>query len=370
MHIQFKNRQNSRLTLACALVIIIGLGCQNQSEKQQQPEKNTAISTSLLKELLIDTVKKTEMNSSIMLSGKIQADESKMIKIYPLVSGIAGTISVQQGDAVKKGQLLTTLKSAEMAGFAKEAINSQVELKNSHRALEVAQDLYNSGLSSEKDLQSARSEYQKAQAEIQRSKVVMGINKGNPKMAYELRTPISGFVIEKNIATDMQVRADNGQNLFTVADLSTVWAILNIYESDISKIKAGDQVKITTISYPDKIFYGKIDKIYDFLDQDKSVMRARVKISNPDFVLKPGMFANMNVNGKSGEDLPYINSRGLVFDQDRNYVLLLDKKDHIRIQQVELAKTIEDKSFIKNGLSAGDRIIASRQVYLYQSLKK
>ncbi|MBC8986806.1 efflux RND transporter periplasmic adaptor subunit [Pedobacter sp. N36a] len=367
MNNQFSNRYV--LLAICAFLAVSSMGCQNQPENKKEKNRKFTVTKTLIKQLLVDTVKTAKQSSLITLSGKIQADESKMIKIYPLVSGIAGAVTVQQGDAVRKGQLLTTLKSPEMAGFAKDAVSSRAELKNSHRALEVTEDLYKSGLASKKDLEFAKGEYQKAQAEIKRSKIVMGINKGNSTLAYELRAPISGFVVEKNITTNMQVRTDNTQNLFTVADLSTVWAILNIYESDISKVRAGDEVKITTISYPEKSFDGKIDKIYDILDQDSRVMRARVKIRNPNYMLKPGMFANINVSGQSGENLPFINSRCLVFDNERNYVLVLDKKAHLRVQEVELAKRVEDKVFIHKGLNAGDRIIASRQVYLYQSLK-
>ncbi|QNR86798.1 efflux RND transporter periplasmic adaptor subunit [Pedobacter riviphilus] len=367
MNNQFLNRY--LITGMCACLFMYSSGCTRISGKTNGKKEKFAVTNELIKQLLVDTVKIAPQSSLITLSGKIQADESKMIKIFPLVSGIAGNVAIQQGDAVKQGQLLTTLKSPEMAGFAKDAVASQTELRNSRRALEVAQDLYKSGLTSQKDLEAAKGDYLKAKAETQRSKVVMGINKGNSKLAYELRAPISGFVIEKNVTTNMQVRTDNGQNLFTVADLSTVWAILNIYESDVSKIKTGDLVSISTISYPDKVFEGKIDKIYDILDQDNRVMRARVKIKNADFALKPGMFANVNVTGHSGDQLPFVNSRCLVFDKDRNYVLVLDKKAHVRIQEVELAKRMEDIVFINKGLNEGDRVIASRQVYLYQSLK-
>jgi len=353
----------------CACLTFCSSGCSRTSGRTNQKKEKFTVTSELLRELLVDTVKTASQSTLINLSGKIQADESKMTKIFPLVSGIAGNVNIQQGDAVKKGQLLTTLKSPEMAGFAKDAMTSETELRNSRRALEVAEDLYKSGLASQKDLEAAKGEYQKAKAETQRSRVVMGINKGNSKLAYELRAPISGFVIEKNVTSNMQVRTDNGQNLFTVADLSTVWAILNIYESDVSKIKTGDAVSISTIAYPDRNFEGRIDKIYDILDQDNRVMRARVKIRNTDFALKPGMFANIKVTGHSVDHLPFVNSRCLVFDKDKNFVLVLDKKAHVRIQEVELARRMEDLVFINKGLNAGDRVIASRQVYLYQSLK-
>jgi cobalt-zinc-cadmium efflux system membrane fusion protein len=270
---------------------------------------------------------------------------------------------------VRKGQTLATLKSAEMAGYTKDYVASEADIRNTRRVLESTQDMYKSGLASLKDLEQAQSEYQKAVAEGKRAGAVVAINKSNEN-GYEVKAPLSGFVVEKNLTSNTQVRADNSQNLFTVADLSTVYVLVNVYESDISKIQTGDPVNITTLSYPNKRFEGKIDKIDNMLDPDNKAMHARIRIANPGNLLKPGMFANIMIRAKSGEDLPFINSSALVFDNDRNYVIQVDGRAKVHIQPVVVAKTVEDRAYIKNGLKPGDKIIASRQVYLYESLKE
>jgi len=106
------------------------------------------------------------------------------------------------------------------------------------------------------------------------------------------------------------------------------------------------------------------------LDPDNKVTHARIKISNPGNLLKPGMFANVLIKAKSGETLPEVNSRSLVFDNDRNYVIVVDGKAKVHIQSIEIAKTVEDRAYISKGLKPGDRVVASRQVYLYESLKE
>jgi cobalt-zinc-cadmium efflux system membrane fusion protein len=361
-----------RTTTYIATFCILGLvveSCGRKADSSEEKDAKFEVTDSLLKSLLIDTVQQADALSQIVLSGKITPDDEKMVKIYPMVSGITQDVHVQLGDIVSKGQLLAIMRSAEVAGFSKDAIASEADLKNARRAAQVAEDLYKSGLESQKDLESAQADYQKALAENKRATAVMGINKSNANLGYELRAPIGGFVVEKNITDNMQIRDDNSQNLFTIADLSTVWAMVNIYESDIANIKPGDGVKVTTISYPDKEFDGKIDKIYDMLDPDNKVMRARVIIKNPGNILKPEMFAKIEVKAHSGLSLPVINTRALVFDNDRNYVLVVDGKAHVRIQPVVIAKKFEDKAYISSGLKAGERIIASRQVFMYESLK-
>jgi cobalt-zinc-cadmium efflux system membrane fusion protein len=342
--------------------------CHRAENADDQKEQKFEVTDSLLNSLLIDTVKEASALSEINLTGSIAPDENKTVKIFPMVSGIAQDVHVQLGDVVSKGQTLAVMKSAEMAGFTKDYVSAEADLRSAKRAFESTQDLYKSGLASQKDFEQAQSDYQKAEAENNRAGAVININKSNAK-GYVIKSPISGFVIEKNLTDNTQVRADNSQNLFTIADLSDVYVLINIYESDIANIQTGDAVKITTLSYPDKVFEGKIDKIYDVLDPDNKVVKARVKIANPGNKLKPEMFANVTIKAKSGESLPVINTRALIFDNDKNYVILVDSKDHARIQQIDIAKRVEDRAYIRSGLKPGDRIIASRQVYLFESLK-
>jgi cobalt-zinc-cadmium efflux system membrane fusion protein len=353
--------------LAFALAGAVLQSCHHADSADVQKDEKFEVTDSLLNSLLIDTVKEASALSEINLTGSIAADENKMVKIYPMVSGVAHDVNVQLGDVVSQGQTLAIMKSAEMAGFTKDYISAEADLRSAKRAFESTQDLYKSGLASQKDFEEAQSDYQKAVAENKRAGAVVDINKSNDK-GYVVKSPISGFIIEKNLTDNTQVRADNGTNLFTIADLSDVFVLINIYESDIANIQTGDPVKITTLSYPDKVFTGKIDKIYDVLDPDNKVVKARVKIDNPGNKLKPEMFANVTIKAKSGETLPVVNTRGLIFDNDKNYVIVVDGKAKVHVQQVDIAKRVEDRAYIRAGLKPGDRIVASRQLYLFESL--
>lgn len=354
--------------IVSAIAALFALQSCHRAEENQEKDTRFQVTDSLLKSLLVDTVKQASALSQFTLTGSIAPDENKMVKVFPLVSGVAQNVNVQLGDVVQKGQTLAIMKSAEMAGFTKDYISAEADVRNARRTLETTQELYKGGLASQKDLEQAKSDYQKSLAESKRAGAVISINKSNNN-GYELKAPITGFVVEKNLTSNTQVRADNSQNLFTIADLSTVYVLINVYESDISKIQTGDPVKVTTLSYPDKTFAGKIDRIDNMLDPDNKVMHARIKITNPGNLLKPGMFANVLIRAKSGETLPEVSSKALVFDNDRNYVIVIDGPAKVHIQPVEIAKTVEDRAYIKSGLKPGDRVVASRQVYLYESLK-
>jgi len=352
---------------AAFLMAVFGLESCHHTEETEKDTKFVVTDT-LLNSLLVDTVQEATALTQLTLTGSIAPDETKMVKIFPMVSGVAEDVKVQLGDVVQKGQTLAILRSAEMAGFTKDYISAQADVSNTKRILSSTEDLYKGGLASQKDLEQAQSDYQKAEAENKRAGAVVSINKSNDN-GYEVRSPLSGFVVEKNLTSNTQVRADNGQNLFTVADLSTVYVLANVYESDISRIQTGDPVKITTLSYPNKVFDGKIDKIDNMLDPDNKAMHARIKINNPGDLLKPGMFANVSIKAKSGENLPFINPNSIVFDNDKNYVIVIDGKAKVHIQPITVAKTVETRAYIGQGLQPGQRIVASRQVYLFESLK-
>jgi cobalt-zinc-cadmium efflux system membrane fusion protein len=354
--------QNYIILILCAAM----LSCHHTVEEPK--DLNFHVTDSLLKSLIIDTVQDAKAITEITLTGSIAPDENKIVKVFPMVSGVVEDVHVQLGDVVSKGQTLAIMRSAEMAGYNKDYVSAAADLRSAKRAYESEQEMYKSGLASQKDMEDAQSDYEKAQAESKRVAAVMQINIGGGG-GYEIKAPISGFVIEKNVNNSTQVRADNSENLFTIADLSSVYVLINVYESDISSVKVGDNVKITTLSYPDKVFNGKVDKIDNMLDPDTKVIHARVKIDNPGNLLKPDMFASIRIKATSGETLPVINTGTIVFDNDKNYVLVVDGKAHVSIKEITIAKKVENRAYISNGVKPGDLIVASRQVYLYESLK-
>ena len=337
--------------------------------KTAAPSDKFAVTDSLINRLLIDTVQQANGKTELMFSAKIAANEERRSELFPMVSGTVNRVGVRLGDQVSNGQVLATVNSSEMAGFDKEVITANAELKNAERSLKQAEQLYQSGLSSAKELEEAKNDYQIKKAEAKRANAVLKLNGGSSTGLYAIKSPINGFVIEKNVTQNMQLRSDNDKSLFTIADLTNVWAMINIYESDISRVKAGDEVSLSTLSYPEKVFKGKIEKLYNQVDQDSKVMNARVVIPNPGFLLKPGMLGTVKVSANSAIDLPVLNSRAVIFDENKNYVLVLGKDHKVKVQEIEIGRKTADKTYISKGVQAGDRIIASKQVFLFESLK-
>lgn len=355
-----------KLTIAATMILAVP-GCSNP--KEEPIASKFKVTDSLISRLLVDTVQQAGKTTDITFSAKIAANEEQKAEIFPMVSGTVQRVPVQSGDQVSKGQVLAVLNSAEISGFDKDVTSALAELSNAERELEQVKELFNSGLSSARELKIAQNELLIKRAEHRRAEATLKLNGGNTDGMYRIVSPLNGVVIEKKIISGMHLRPDNNNSLFTIADLSDVWAIINIYESEISGIKAGDEVELSVLSYPEKSFKGKIEKIYSQLDDESKVMNARVKLANPGNLLKPGMMATAKVAARSDIDLPVVNSRGLIFDNNQYFVLILDENEEVTIRQVKVWRRSADKVHISEGLTAGDRIIASKQVFIYESLK-
>ncbi len=366
-----QNIIKSCLPATASIILSAGIltGCGTKAKTPDAPAQ-WALTDSLIRKLEVDTASVMQVENQISLTGKITANEDRMARIFPMVSGIVTNVKVNSGDYVQRGQTLAVIKSPEMAGFTADQTISQQDMQMAKRSLEVAESFYKSGLNSRKDYEEAKGNYDKAVATYNKSKAIADINGGAHQTFYTVKATVPGFVVTKKAVENMQWRQDNNDPIFEVADLANVWAIINVFESDISSVHQGDKVQMTTLSYPNKIFEGRIDKIYNVLDPEKKVMKARVVIDNPGYLLKPEMFVSIKAQRHSDSDLVSIRSRGIIFDRDKYYALVLtNQKPGVAIREVKVDHSVEGRAYITSGLQAGDRVIASQQVFIYETLK-
>ncbi len=197
---------------------------------------------------------------------------------------------------------------------------------------------------------------------------VLKINGNNTQGEYVVKAPISGFIVQKNVTNNTAIRADNGTNLFTISDLKDVWVQANVYESNIAKIHLGDKVNITTVTYPGRVFTGVIDKILNVLDPTSKVLKVRVVVPNPDYALKPQMFASVTVTNPENKEAICVSSKTLQFDNSRYYVLKYNGNGDATITPVEILSSFGDRTYLSSGVNIGDRLIASQVELIYGQL--
>lgn len=354
--------------LFSVLSLVLGISSCNDKPEQAENKKGYVLPNSLLKTIEIDTVSDSRVLSTLTLTGKVDFNEDNVIKIFPVISGQVSDIKVMAGDYVKKGQALAVIKSSEMAGYSNDYTTAKSNLDIAKKNLDAVSDMFKSGLASQRDQLTAQEGYNQALSAFEKAKRVLNLNGGSMSGEYIVKAPIDGFVVERQVNNNMMIRPDNSTGLFTISDLKNVWVMANVYESNISFVKSGDSVCITTLSYPGKTFRGKIDKIMNVLDPSNKVMKLRIILANPGYLLKPEMFASVVVNRTEDKKMISIPSSALIFDHSQYYVLVYKSPADISIRPVQVLSTVGDRSFITGGLTAGERLIGTQALLIYQEL--
>jgi len=359
--------KNTPCIFLITLISICAVSCNKKKEVQDEA-KAFMLSDTMMNRITIDTVKTELVRNELTLVGKVVPDENQVIKIFPLVGGNVEDVNVELGDNVKKGQKLATIRSGEVADFERQMIQAQSDLLIAQKNLSSTEDLFESKLVPERDAITARQMVDKAKAELSRVKEIFSIYGLGKSTNYTVTSPINGFIIDKNINRGMQLRSDNSESLFTVGQIADVWILANVNESDIPRIKLGMPADVQTISFPDEVFKGKVDKIYNVLDPETKAMKIRIQLQNVGLKLKPEMHATVSLNFLEGSEMQAIPSQAIIFDRSKNWVMVFHSRSKIETRPVDVYRSLANRTYIKTGLKDGETIISKNQLLVYDAL--
>lgn len=355
--------------LPCILLTTLLGACSGKGEQPPVQPIGLCLTDSLLKIVSVDTVHVQKVINELTLNGRVTFNENQVAHVYSLFGGTVIELKAEIGDFVRKGEVLAVLRSGEVADYEKQLKDAQQQLLLSRRNMTATQDMYVSGMSSDRDVLQAKQELAAAEAEEKRIKDIFSIYNFLGNSSYQLKSPVSGFIVEKQISRNMQLRADQSEELFTISGLSDVWVMADVYESDISKVSEGDTVRISALAYPDKTFTGTIDKVYRLLNNESKTMSVRIKLKNEDYLLKPGMFTNVSVKCRAGGiSMPRIDSHALVFEGGKNYVVVVKPDRHLLVKEVDVYRQLSKECYIRSGLSEGDRVLNNNVLLVYNAL--
>lgn len=362
------NFLQTRFVCLLAMALVAATGCKHAAE-EVPVSKGFRLSDKMLSTTRTAVATRMPLQNELTFFGKITTDANKMVEVFPVVGGNVTRVYVELGDYVEKGQLLATIQSTEVAGFAKDLEDARNDELLARNNLKVAQEMYQGKLSTERDVLEARSNLEKAQSQTHRISETYKIYNIRNGSTFEVRAPISGFVVQKDINQDMLLRNDRSDNIFDIAQINEVWALANVNESDINQVQLGMKAAVTTLSYPDKVFYGKVDKIFNVINPDTKAMQARVKLENPGFLLKPEMRANIKLSYEEpSKEVLAIPAKAVIFDQNKNYVMIFHSRNNIETREVAELRQVGDLAYISNGIREGDTVVTENQLLIYDAL--
>lgn len=342
-------------------------GCKNNLPAEEIKE-TFVLSDKMYASTKTESVQELPLQMEMSFYGKITADNNKMIEIFPVVGGNVTKVHVELGDYVKKGQLLASIRSTEVAEFERELEDAKNDVVVAKNNVKVAQELYEGKLSTEREILEAKSQLDKAQSQLHRIQETYNIYNIKDGATFDVRSPLNGFIIQKKINQDMLLRNDRSDNIFDIAEIDNVWAIANINESDINLVRLGIDAAVSTLSYPDKKFYGKVDKIFNIIDPETKAMKVRIKLDNHDYLLKPEMRATIKLSYSEPDTMIAVPSKAVIFDKSKTYVLIFKDRNNIETRQIDFFRQVGDITYISSGIQIGEKVITENQLLIYDAL--
>ena len=331
-----------------------------------------------------DTVQLRAPEQDLRFTGKVSYDQSRVNRIFPLVSGNVLEVKAALGTQVQQGQVLATVQSADVSGYLNTYNAAKADLAVAQRNAANTEQLFKSSFASQNDLIAARAQLEKASSAFRGSEQVLKVfgtagSAAGGKPIYTVKAPVSGFVVERNINTGTQLRADNNTPLFTISNLTRVWVLINVYEADASVVKVGLPVKINVLAYPDQTFEGKITNVSSVVDADTRVLQARVELPNPGGLLKPDMFCAIHLSQKLTGQALAINPKALIFSNDKYYVIrrkpgTAEPRPEqpaalaYEVVPVKVLRTTSGYDYVAGKLKDGDQVVTQGSLLLYSDL--
>lgn len=342
--------------------------------------------------VLLGTVTKQSVSSVLDLPGVLTVNQNRTAHISSYVKGKVVSHATDLGDRVRKGQALVTINSPEFAQAQADFLRSRAKYLLSQKEYERAKMLRAEKAIEEKEYLRREAEYENLATEygalgsalhsygITHEQIDELIEKckrvedkeykceiADPNLA--ILSPLSGTVIFRDVVTGEHVEPD--KILYTVSDLKTLWAILDVYEKDLPSIRKDSQITITSSIYPDMKFPGKITYISDVIDEKLRTVKIRVEVDNNEGSLKPNMYIQGTIESSAEKkEILAVPEEAIQNLDGEKIVFVLEKGDIFAVRHVKLGNKVGPKRIIAQGLSEGDRIVIQGAFYLKTELSK
>src|SRR5262249_23584997 len=248
---------------------------------------------------------------SLSVGGKVTFDDLKVTHVFSPVLGRVVKVLAQLGQRVSKGAPLAVIASPDVGNAFSDLAKAQADLDAATKEYRRQQELYEAHAAPRKDYEAAEGAYKKARAEFARAQQKVNLlrvaSESDGTQQYTLPAPIDGRVVARSVNPGVEVQGQysggTAVELFTIGELDSVWVLADVPEMDVGRVQQGAPVTVRVVAYPDKTFEGRVDWISDVLDPALRTAKLRCVIPNPDYLLKPEMYATVSVGGLTQQAL-------------------------------------------------------------------
>ena len=368
----------SKLTFIALLTSLLLIsGCKKSqpsgaSQTAQDPNLVMA-NESLLAQIKISVVSQGDVSDILRVAGQIDFDEQALTRIGASVTGRVTQINAQLGNEVKKGDTLALINSSELSNSQLAYLKARSEKEFHRRTVQRAKTLFEADVISAAELQRRESEYEVASAQTRAAQDQLRVLGVNLKAMEELATTgaidsvasvmatIKGVVVERKVTTGQVVQP--ADVLFTVADLSRVWAVAQVPEQQVAQVKVGQSVRIEVPALENEKLIGKLIYVGQTVNPESRTVLVRTELDNTSGRLKPSMLASMLIESTPTKRV-VVPITAIVREQDTDYVFIEEKPGSFRLKPVRLSSEHNGQRVVLDGLSQGMRIVSDGAFHL------
>ncbi len=306
----------------------------------------------------VEPVQSRSVAVPLTLPGKVSFNERRVAEITSRISGRIEKVHVFTNDHVNQLAPLLELYSQDFLMMQNEFLQASERWNRAHQSSE--------------DKATAKVIHESARRKLG----VIGVDEndlkelesgGIPKPFYTVRAPFAGTILESKIRQGAFVQM--GTELYELADLSTVWVMADVYEKDLSKVRAGMKAQVTVTAYPD-FFAGIIASVYNVLDEKTRTVKARVEVQNRGGKLKPEMFCSVMIQTQFGRETIKIPASALLGETEKHFVFIAINDTSFEKRDIRTGTETREFAEVLDGLLLGERLVVKGGFFLKSELAK
>ena len=342
--------------------------------------------------LRIEPVQLRDFRDARTTVGRIAFNDDRTTAIYAPFQGRVLRLIAKAGDVLRPGSPLVTIDSPDLVQANADVIaastavqKAQNQVAQGERVARRQQLLYDGGAAPYKDLEQADSDLRNAQHDLKtaegqleaaRNRLRAPFGKSGAEIAQieathdvdrvaQIASPIAGTVTGRKVSPGQFVRADNTDPMFTIADVSSMWLVANVTETDIPLIKVGQEVAVQVVAYPGEVFRARLTYVGASMDPAARRLTVRAEIANPDGRLKPDMFASFHIMTGVSTRSPSLPTAAVLRESDGTMTawVTIDGKRLVK-RTVKVGLQQDGFSQVLEGLEAGERVATESALFL------
>ena len=366
-------RTAAHLAILLVLPLAASLaGCKSKETGDGAPPQTKIVSVADMNLITVDpsdaarfpVVAATQIESASQLTatGSVLPDVSREVPVITLANGRVVDIRARLDDSVKKGQLLLKVQSPDVTAAFNAYLKARNDEQLARKAFDRASDLYQHGAIAQSTLEQAEDAGKNAQADLaaaEQQLETLGVDKEHPSSVVPVYAPISGVIVAQNVTNASAAGASlaGSPTAFTIADLSTVWVVCDVYENDIPKLQLGQSARIVLTAFPDRPLTGRISDIGPVLDPSLRTAKVRIELANPGY-LRLGMFATATFASLVKQSHAAVPADAVLHLHDRDWVFVPAGGNQFRRVEVRAGHALDDgRQEILSGVAPGQLVV-------------